>query len=164
MNHARERQGPPPDLAALCAIDVMQRDLVTVHAGDPLREVERVLAEAQVSGVPVLDDNDHVIGVVSTTDLVSRRADDEGPERTDYRDVDEDDDETEVVAYRRAVVHEPCAGDLMTPDVASVAPLASLREVAHQMVDRQVHRLLVVDQGRLVGLVSTMDVLRAIAR
>ena len=154
----------PDRLDTILAADVMQTQLITVHAGDPIHEVERVLADAQVSGVPVLDDNDHVLGVISTTDLVHRAAESDDPEGAEDRGAIDDVDETEVAAYHRAVAGQPCAGDLMTADVASVPRHATLREMAGVMVGKPVHRLLVLDQGRLVGLVSTMDVLRAIAR
>jgi len=162
------RRNDPRDrsdlLDTIRAADVMQTQLVTVHAGDPIHEVERVLADAQVSGVPVLDDNDHVIGVISTTDLVHRAADADDSEAAGDRGAIDDVDETEVAAYRRAVAGQPCAGDLMTADVASVPRHATLRQMAGVMVEKPVHRLLVLDQGRLVGLVSTMDLLRAIAQ
>jgi len=155
-------QNHPADLDATCAADVMQKKFVTVQAGDPIHEVERVLADAKVGGVPVLDDNEHVLGVISTIDLVNRRADDDGPEEADYLGVDDDD--TGVLGFHRAIVDEACAGDLMSGELAFVPPTASLREVSRIMVNEHLHRLLVVDQNRLLGLVSTMDVLRAIAR
>lgn len=156
----------PADFATLCVADVMQCNLVTVHASDSIAEVERVLADARVGGVPVLDDNDEVIGILSMSDLVSRYAEDDGlPEEADYRDLDDDadDDSTEVVAFQRPSADELCAGDVMTADVSFVSPTVSLREAAGIMVQRHIHRLLVVDRGRAIGILSTLDILRAIA-
>jgi CBS domain-containing protein len=154
----------PSDFATLCASDVMQTSLITVRASDPLSEVERVLADAHISGVPVLDDNDSIIGVLSMSDLVNSYAeDDDLPVGADYRDLEEDADPTEVVAYRRTAGPDLCAGDLMTTEISCVAPSASLREVARTMVGQQVHRVLVVERSRVMGLVTTLDVLRALA-
>jgi len=163
---AKNRTPPSPaaDFADLRASDVMQRDLVCVRASDPLEEVERVLADARVSGVPVLDDDDQILGVLSTKDLVRSHAEDtEVPKDLGFQDTVLDADDTEPVAYRRSKSGELCAGDVMTTEVASIAPDATLVETARAMVKNEVHRLLVVDRGRLVGIVSTMDVLRPIA-
>ncbi len=151
------------DLADLCARDVMQSKLVTVHASDPLREVERVLTDAKISGVPVLDDDGNILGVLSMRDLIRRYAEDRDlPEEAYCRDFDDGIDETEQASFQR-VGEGPCVGDVMTTEIASVGPNASMGEIAGKMVSAEVHRLLVVDHGRVVGLVTTMDVLRAMA-
>lgn len=140
----------------LCAVDIMQRDLITVNAEDPMREVERVLVDAQVSSVPVLDESGFVLGVVSMRDVVSRYAD-----RDDTPDVDAE-IEAESVDWGRAG-SSPCAGDLMTTEIVRVTPCTSLAAMARAMVENVTHRVLVVENERLLGLVSTMDILRAIA-
>lgn len=163
----RDLRELPVDFATLCVADVMQRDLITVYASDPLTEVERVLAEARISGVPVLDDNDEIVGVLSMADLVNRYAEDgDLGETANERDRDEDDlgdDDTEVVAFHRASGDQVCAGDVMTPELTYVAPTVGLREASRLMVQKQIHRLLVVENNRVVGLLTTLDILRAIA-
>jgi CBS domain-containing protein len=151
-----------PDLDALCAADVMQRDLVTVQASDPIEEVARTISEAHVGGVPVIGDTGHIVGILSTRDLVKRYADANAePGEAVFGATDEEGDE-EIVDYEPDG-SELCAADVMSPDIASVPSTTPLREVARRMVEGEVHRLLVVDDGRLVGLVSTLDILRAIA-
>lgn len=160
----RTPPSPPADFADLRVDDVMQRDLVSVRASDRIEEVERVLADARVSGVPVLDDDGHMLGVLSTKDLVRHHAEDaEVPEDLGFQDSVLDAEDTEPVAYRRSQAGELCAGDVMTTEVASIAPDASLIETARTMVQNEVHRLMVLEHGRLVGIVSTMDVLRPLA-
>lgn len=154
---------PITDFCDLRAKDVMQSELVVVHASDPLREVERVLVDAQVSAVPVLDDEEHLLGIVSMRDVVSRYADDhELPADADPDTFDDEIDETETVAFQR-LGDEPCAGDVMATDLVTVGPNAMLPDVAARMVDHRVHRVLVKDQQKLVGLISTMDLLGALA-
>lgn len=165
------RRELPTEFASLCVADVMQRDLVTVHAGDSLNEVERVLTDAGISGAPVLDDNEQIVGVVSMSDLVARRA--EGGEFAEeldqdvaVRDLDDyelEAEATEVMVFRRPGAG-PCAGDVMTAELAHVPPTACLRDAAQTMVERRIHRLLVVERGRVIGLVSTLDLLAALAR
>lgn len=162
----RDLRELPVDFATLCVADVMQRDLITVYASDPLTEVERVLAEAQISGVPVLDDHDEIVGVLSMADLVNRYAEDgDLQESSADRDPDDDldEDDTEIVAFHRASGDQVCAGDVMTPELTHVAPTVGLREASRLMVQKQIHRLLVVEHSRVVGLLTTLDILRAIA-
>lgn len=154
---------PPSPFATLRASDIMQRELVTVHASDPLREVEATLVDAQVSSLPVLDDDGCVLGIVSMREVVSRYAAlHDLPDDTDPDAFADPIDDSEPVAYERRG-DGPCAGDVMTTEMVSVAPFAPLTEVARRMVETGSHRVLVTDQGRLLGLLSTMDVLRAIA-
>ncbi|MCA8975139.1 MAG: CBS domain-containing protein [Planctomycetes bacterium] len=157
-----KRESSPVDLESLCAADVMQRELVTVQASDSIEEVERIIADAKVSGVPVIGDGGRIIGILSTSDLVSRYAADDDHESPHFDTADEDEDD-ELVDYEPDS-NRVCAADVMTPEIQSIPSSTPLREVARRMADGEIHRLLVVDQGRLVGLVSTLDVIRAIAR
>lgn len=165
--NARKRTNPPEPVrgfAELRAADVMQSDLVSVRAGDTLEEVERVVADARVGGVPVLDDDGHMLGVLSTKDLVRCHAEDaERPEDVGFEDTVLDAEETEPVAFQRANGTAVCAGDVMTTEVETIGPDTSLVDAARTMVTNGVHRLVVVDHGRLVGIVSTMDLLRPLA-
>lgn len=140
----------------LCAADLMQRNLITVHADDPVREIERVLVDAQVSSVPVLDECGVVLGVVSMRDVVRRYAESDEP-------ADDDDDGSDDGEFAWSRDEAPRATDLMATDFVQVAPRASIAEMARMMVDANTHRVLVVERERLLGLVSSMDVLRAIA-
>jgi CBS domain-containing protein len=152
-----------PDLDALRVGDLMQRDLVTVQASDPLTEVERVLADARVGGVPVLDDDGDLLGILTLRDLVDRYAADATlPAGVDVDDLVQPIEETEPVAFRRDD-DGLCAGDLMTTDVVTVTPDTRLRHAARRMAEDGVHRLLVVDRGKVVGILSTMDVVRVLA-
>ncbi len=154
----------PADFATLTAADVMQRDLITVLISDPADAIERVLADAKISGVPVLDHDDRLVGVVSMADLVRRYAEEQDlPTDTDYPAFGDDVDETEIVAFDRPTRLQACAGDLMTSEVTTVGPQIGLRELAKIMVTQRIHRVLVTERLRVLGLVSTLDVLRAVA-
>jgi len=156
----------PSEFALLCVSDVMQRDLITVHAHDTLHEVEQVLADAGISGVPVVGDDEEVLGVLSMSDLIGRYAEN-SEDKSPFSDVDhepnDDEDSTETLAFRRPADGSLCAGDLMNPHVSRIDATASLREAARAMVEQNIHRLLVTERGRVVGLISTLDLLRALA-
>ncbi len=78
-------------LSTLRASDVMQRQLITVHAGDSLPEVERVLADSGITGVPVLHEDGRILGVLSMADLVRSHAEED--RNWQARDADFDDEE-----------------------------------------------------------------------
>lgn len=141
--------------------DVMTRQVHFVRAETPLGEVARLLAAHHISGVPVVDEQQQVIGIVSEADLI-----DEEKRRVPLpraalfglfpvpEDVLQD-------AFRRGM--ELTAGDVMTKRVITVGEAAPLAELAERMLARRVNRLPVVRDGRLVGIVSRGDLVRALA-
>lgn len=154
-----------PDVTAQ---EIMRIDVVTIPDGAGLREAVQRLADARISGMPVTDEAGHVIGVVSIRDILDHLS--ENPDqqrlfapRSYYLATDEDEfapeefDEIEVPEDTEASV-----ADVMTASVFAVPKTASLREIAHALVEHRVHRLLVTDRGKHVGLVTAMDVLEAL--
>lgn len=125
--------------------DMMQTTVITVTPETTVDEIIRLLADGHVSSVPVVDSHRRVLGVVSTSDVLAAEAETE-------------DDEARAVLTRCAT-----ARDLMTPNAVTVDPEVSLREAARLMLYADVHRLYVVEAGRLVGVISTTDVVRAVA-
>ncbi len=152
------------DLAELTAADIMHPDIVAVDARDSIAEVEHVLVDNNISGMPVIAESGQVIGIVSWRDLVAHLS--EGPSlsrehREEWYKTQEDDDR-----YRVTIPEDDTtvAEDLMTPLVHTVPGSMRLPEVARTMTRVGIHRVLVVDGGgAFVGIISTMEFLRAIA-
>jgi CBS domain-containing protein len=155
--------------ASTHARDVMVRDLIVVGPDTPLLDIHRLFVEEEIHGAPVIDEQDQVLGVVSTMDLLRATQDEadaaSGGRSTYYHDgmpspgVDwlelaEDPDER---------VKNLTASDVMTRELVRVSPEATLREVASTMMKQHVHRVLVVAQGNLVGVITTFDLLRVLA-
>jgi CBS domain-containing protein len=162
-NHRTAR---PPQFA-LTAADIMQRQVVTVSPTAPLSEVERLLTENHISGMPVTNSKGRAIGVVSYRDLLDHYAEnpDSLPPRSEsyYRLPTEHlaDEEFDPVSARESA--EDRVEDVMTPEVIHVDLDTPLQEIARTMVERSVHRVLVLDPetGRVLGLISTAGVLAA---
>jgi CBS domain-containing protein len=162
--------------------EIMESDVVTVSPETTVRELARVLQEAGVSGVPVCDHIGNVVGVVSASDLVRLAAED-GDDVTDDEldDVEPEDDETETSSWAYFMEEEPpprfidieskhgpnlddwTVRDIMTPAPHTVGPDTTLRDLARMLLRNRIHRALVVDDGVLTGIVTTLDVLRAVA-
>jgi CBS domain-containing protein len=124
--------------------DIMQTAVRTVPSDTPVSELVMSLADAQVSGLPVVDSGGRVVGVVSTTDLIAAQA------------------ETGSAQERR-ILEQTSVQDLMTRKPLTIEPGADLRQAAQQMLYADVRRLLVEDEGALVGVISQTDIVRAIA-
>lgn len=165
---ARKAKAAAADWRDLTAGDVMQTDLVTIAANAPLSDVERLLSENRISGVPVTNEAGKVIGVLSVRDLVERYTQDPDSRprrgRSFYEVATYDLDDEDLESFEVPAESEETVGDLMTTQVIAVEREDSLRTVAMAMVASNVHRVLVHDGPRTVGLVTTMDLLRVAAR
>jgi len=137
--------------------DVMTREVVTVDALAPFKEVVRLMQEHEVSALPVVDADGVVLGIVSEGDLILKEDPGlEGGVRLF---------EGRHRATDRAKAAGKLAHELMTVPVISVTPEAPLGEAARRMHRKEVKRLPVVDaDGRLVGIVSRADLLRVFLR
>jgi CBS-domain-containing membrane protein len=138
--------------------DVMTTDVVTVRSDTPYREIVDTLANHRVSAAPVVDEHEHVVGVVSEADLLHR-----------IEFVGEEHERRIFVSRRRRDAHTKAHGavarDLMSAPAITVASGAPLTAAAKIMDSERVKRLPVTDeQGRLRGIVSRSDLLRVYLR
>jgi CBS domain-containing protein len=139
-------------MSGLTVGEVMTREVRVVRRSTPLKEIARQLVEHGVSAMPVLDEEDRLLGVVSEADLVSRES----------RDARED---RRRRPFRRLLSPGGTAKDLMTTPVITVSAGTTVSRAARMMQARGVKRLVVVDpEGRLVGLVSRADLVRVFLR
>jgi predicted transcriptional regulator len=124
-------------MGSLRVRDIMTSCVQGLAAETPLQEAARMLTENQVGGAPVLDQG-RIVGVVSKSDLVAVH------QRTDDR---------------------ATVADVMTHVIYAVRPTDPVMSAIRLMVQENVHRAIVVDgDGRLAGVITPMDVLRALSR
>jgi len=149
--------------ALVTARDIMRERVVTVPYSAPLSEVERILSDHRISGAPVTDEKGHVVGVISMKDVIEHYSEDPDTHprrgRGYYHLSAEEMDEEDFDAFEVPEESEDIAGDVMTAEVYSVPPESGLKEIAATMRRHGVHRVLVQDRGRYVGLISTMEIL-----
>jgi CBS domain-containing protein len=151
------------------ARDVMARDVFTVSPDLVLLELERELAAHRITGAPVLD-HGRLVGIVSRADIDARMFREQSRSAAAalfYQQSDLDGPAAPEPSDPSAAALESLrhlhVRDVMTRELLAVAPEDSLPEVARVMRDRRVHRVLVLEAGRLVGIVSSFDVVRAVA-
>lgn len=142
--------------------DLMTRDPVAVRPGTPLKEVARLLVANGFSGVPVVDADNVVVGVISESDfMLKERGRDYLPSSALAWLVGE----SAQVRHERALVDARTAGQAMTaPAITIEGRIASIREAAITMAERNINRLPVTESGRLVGIITRGDLLRVYAQ
>jgi CBS domain-containing protein len=153
----------------LTAKHVMNPHVISVPVDWTIEELAQFLIDKAITGAPVVDANGKFVGVVSLTDIVRHdslaelelRAD----EPHDYymhgwedRLAPEDISSFHVEEKPQAYVR-----DIMTPLIFKVDESTSIQEIADTMIGGRVHRLLVTRAGKIIGIVTTMDLLKVIA-
>jgi CBS-domain-containing membrane protein len=125
--------------------ELMQRNVKVVGSEVSIAEAVLSLADAHVSGMPVVDRVGRVIGVLSTSDVLAAEAETDGP------------------TARQRLFENTAVQEIMTPRPYTIAPEAEIREAARQMLYAEVHRLFVAEGDQVVGIISTTDIVRAVA-
>lgn len=115
------------------AKEIMTAKVVTVNPSTSVEDAARLLVRRKISGVPVVDEKDKtkVVGILTEADLLA------------------------------APAGAKTVNDVMKKRVVSVCPDSSVDEVADVLVKKKIKRVPVIDAGKLVGIVSRIDVLRA---
>lgn len=157
--------------------DAMRAKVVTLSPDDSIESALSLFEESRISGAAVVDPNGKLLGVLTLTDvarpehvsggrLSSQRGSFEmgevaGDERTDESDPEEvfyskEDYSSELLGGERV-------SDWMTREVISVSPDSTLAAACRVMTNQSIHRIFVTEHARLVGVLSSFDVVRAIA-
>ncbi len=144
----------------LKAADVMTADVISVAPETPIRDVATQMYTRRISGVPVVDREKRIIGIVSEGDLI-RHAGIVGDQRRSWWLATFT--SATALAHDYIKTHGHIAGDVMTAPVITVAPTASLSECAKMMNQHRIKRVPVVENGKLVGIVTRGDLLQALA-
>jgi CBS domain-containing protein len=143
---------------AMTAGDLMSRDLVLIPQEMSLQAAAHLLAQARISGAPVVDGQGRCVGVLSATDFV-HVAERPGPLARTEADYWCDWQVLDLESLPRTSV-----GEHMTTDVVTVSPSTPIRDLAQRMLDAHIHRLIVTDAlRRPIGVVTSTDIVAAVA-
>ncbi|MBO0723302.1 MAG: CBS domain-containing protein [Blastocatellia bacterium] len=125
-------------MMTLYATDVMIKDVLTVKESTPLKDVTRIFSERKITGAPVVNENGNLVGVISETDIIRKT--------------------NSIGAWSPST-----AGQIMTKPAVTVSPNDTLQRICELMSNRSIHRVVVAEGDQIVGIITTMDILRAIA-
>ena len=117
----------------ITAKEIMTRDVVSTTPARKVEEVIRVLSHHGISGLPVIDEEQRVVGIVTEADILGRKT------------------------------GQDTVQDIMSTPIRAVSEDASLEEIAAILAEGKIKRVPVVREGRLVGIVARADVVRALA-
>jgi CBS domain-containing protein len=142
------------------AIDVMVRDVVTVSPDTDVGDAVKLLAEHDVSALPVLDANRNLVGVLSEADLIHRVEIGTEKHRPWWLEAVTG---ASTPAEEFAKSHGKKVGELMTTSVVAVSEETPLSEIAALFEHKRIKRVPVVKDGKLVGIVSRANLIQALA-
>jgi CBS domain-containing protein len=125
--------------------ELMHQPVLVVDLDASVKDALVMLADDHISALPVTDRKGRMVGVVSSTDILVAEA--------------EAEDET----AREGLLAATAVREIMTARPLTVSPDTQIREAAQQMLYADVHRLFVTDGDRVVGVISTSDIVRAVA-
>lgn len=146
----------------MLAKDIMRKNVISASPKMTVREVARLFVDRRITGAPVIDSRGKLLGVVSQTDLV--RHDREAPETSSVPRYHRDDD---AAAWLSGGFHieEPefsLVENVMTPAALSADESTPVEALARRMLEKHIHRILITRGGKLCGIVTSMDMLRAL--
>lgn len=141
------------------AHDIMTTDPITVPPETPLEAVAALMADRGISGLPVVDEEGRLVGLVTDGDLMRRLSAKEDKPASFFAAL-LGATADQAMAYARA--HGRRVQDVMSTRLATVAEDATVEEVAHILETKRIRRVPVLRDGVLVGIVSRADLLRAV--
>ena len=124
--------------------EIMTKKVITLSTKDNLETAELLFKKNKIRHIPVVK-NDTIIGMLSYTDLL----------RISFADAVYDDEEIDTVVYNMFTIEQ-----VMVKNITSVTPNSTVKEVAEILTNREFHALPVVDRNKLVGIVTTTDLIK----
>lgn len=142
--------------------DVMTSSVISVTSDVPLSDIAENLFEKNLTGVPVVDDNNHVIGIITEYDLLSRQEHIHIPTYmkllSQFRTAG---NKSAQVEEQLAEIHSLKASDVMTRPVVTISSKTDVAEAARIFADERINPLPVVDEhGVLIGIISRADIVK----
>ena len=142
------------------ARDVMVRAVATTSPDTAVEELARLMINLRISGVPVMDKDGRLVGIVTEGDLLRRVETGTERRRTSWSESFSSNSRL-AAEYIRS--HAKRVADIMTREVFSVEEMATLGEIADLLETKHIKRVPVVHDGKIVGIVSRTDLLKCLA-
>ena len=141
----------------LVAKDIMNRRVVTIKKDALVKDLSKILIKNKVSGVPVVDDEDNIIGIVTEADIIIKESNLPFPISFDYNFVKHYDSYTKTTEeYLETKVEE-----IMTKSIKIAKEDMSIEKVANIMINNDINRIPVVDKrNKLSGIITRADIIK----
>jgi CBS domain-containing protein len=142
------------------AADIMTSEVITASPDDSVLSVVEKMLQHRISAVPVVDENDRVLGIISEGDLISRPENETARDHSWWLDLIMG-PRDEAVDFLRT--HGTRAADVMTTSVVTAQESDTAADIARKLERHHIKRVPVIRDGRLVGIVSRANLLRSFA-
>lgn len=147
----------------LLAKDIMTREVISIHHSASIKELSKLLSEQGITGVPVTDEHNRLVGMISMRDVI----------REQVLHMGENFENQDIYELFSSVMHmeeRPSApapqmwvADVMTQALHTAAEDTPARDICKLMFDHNIHRVPVLRDGKVVGVVTAMDIVRTVA-
>lgn len=146
------------------AKDIMTQNLITVKKDLPIKELSKIFIEHKINGIPVVDNNGKLIGIVTEEDLIDQNKNLHIPTVISLFDaviyLESDKKFTDDVRKLTGTT----VADIYTSKVITITPETTLNDCANLMAEKNIHSLPVLENGALVGIVGKIDLIRGLAQ
>lgn len=140
--------------------DIMTRDVVIIGPQTTVSEIARLMSENDISGLPVIGDDGKILGIVTELDMIVRNTHFKMPTFFTILDSIIYLETPHHFQERLEHVLGTTAEEIMTEEVITIAPDATIETLSDLMVDKRISPVLVVEANRLVGIVGRSDIIR----
>jgi len=152
-----------PESAKRRVGDIMSRDVITVQPATSVGQIARLMSDHGISGLPVVDDGGRVVGVVTELDMIVRNARFKMPTFFVILDSIIYLETPQHFQERLEHVLGATAEEIMSKPAVTISPGATIETLAELMVGQKINPIPVVENGRLIGIVSRSDIIRLMA-
>lgn len=136
--------------------DIMTIDPLTIKQNVTIRDAVKIFSANDISGLPVIDQDNEVIGVITATDIIENESSNAFFSSDYIKNIKFDD-------LRDAKFFNHQVSTIMSKNLFTTTPDANIAQMAKIMYENRIHRLLVTEYNKLVGIVTTFDVLKLLA-
>ena len=144
------------------AKDIMTKDVITVQPETEIVQAAKLLLEHHINGLPVVDKEGRMKGIICQSDLVVQQRKIPLPSFFIMLDSFIPLTSSKTIKKELQKMSAITVKDAMTPDPITVGPETGLEDIATLMVKHKIHTLPVLDQGRIVGIIGKEDILRTL--
>jgi CBS domain-containing protein len=145
------------------AKDIMTQEVITVKEDTPISEVAQILTDKHISGVPVLNPEQEMIGIVCESDIIDQTKRFHLPTVINLMGYIVFLESGKKIEKELKKMTGLTAADIMTRAVKTVTPETSLEEIATLMAENHVHSIPVLKGKELVGIIGKKDIVRSLA-
>jgi len=148
----------------LCARDIMTTEVITVKKETSLKDLAKIFYEKHINGVPVVDDDGALIGIICESDLIRKDKKLHIPTVVTLFDAVFYLESPKKLKEELQRINATLVGDLFTKKVVTVHGDTPVEEIATLMTEKKIYTVPVVEGERIVGIIGKADLIRALVR